>query len=85
MGRGHSRSDRWPDAPALADNIDAIFLEADIHEITAAAKTLQNVLDVMADACNRLADGGEPFRLHHRLIVAAVFDCQARLVSDRDH
>ena len=62
-----------------------VVLEAQLDQVAAAADALQDVLDVVRERGDRLADGRQPFGLDHRLVVGRVFDRERRLVGDGDH
>ena len=89
------------DVPALAHRGDGLFGELDVHlavadglgvvldaeldEVTTAADALQDVLDVVREGGDRLADGRQPFGLDHGLVIGGVFHRQRCLVGDGDH
>ncbi len=91
----------FDDAPAFAHDADGFFGRIDIDlaagnclgvvfhahfdQVAAAADALQNVLDVVRERGDRLADGGQTFGLHHLLVVIRIFDRERRLMGDRDH
>ena len=54
------------------------------EDLAAALEALQDVLDVMRQRGDRLADGGQPLRLEHGLVIARVLDGQGGLVSNGD-
>ena len=62
-----------------------VVLHAHFDQVAAAADALQNVLDVVRERGDRLADGRQTFGLHHRLVVGRVFDRERRLMGDGDH
>ena len=62
-----------------------MILDAHLDEIAAAADALQNILDVVRERGDGLADGGEALGLHHLLVVIRIFDGQRRLVGDGNH
>ena len=59
-------------------------VEAHVEDFAAAAQALQDVLDVVRQGGDGLADGRQPLGLHHRLVVARLLDGQGRLVGDGD-
>ena len=69
----------------LRDHLLVVLRQPHLDQIAAAANPLQDVLDVVRERGDRLADGGQPLGLHHRRIVVCVFDRQCRLMADRDH
>ena len=73
------------DRPAAADDRFVLVVEAQVDQVAAAADALEDVLDVMREGGDRLADGGEPFRLDLVVVEDRVLDRQAGLVADRDH
>ena len=73
------------DVPALAEHPEVFVLQAHLHEVAAAADSLEDVLDVVGERGDGLARGREPLRLHHRGVVGGVLDGEGRLVADRDH
>ena len=58
--------------------------QAHLEDLAAAAQALQDVLDVMRQGGDGLADGRQPLGLHHGLVVARLLDGQGRLVGDGD-
>ena len=66
--------------------IDVVFLvQAHVDQVAAAANALEDVLDVMRQRGDRLADGGKPLGLDLGVVKHGVLDRQAGLVADRDH
>ena len=62
-----------------------VLRQAHLDQVAAAADALQDVLDVVRQRGDRLADGRQPLGLHHGGIVARVLDGQRRLMADGDH
>ncbi len=62
-----------------------VVVEAEIDEIAAAADALEDVLDVVRERGDGLADGREPLGLDHGGVVVGVFDGERGLVADGDH
>ena len=56
-------------------------LEAHFEDFAAALESLQDVLDVVRQRGDGLADRGQALRLHHRLMIARLLDGQRRLVG----
>ena len=59
--------------------------EPHLDQVAAAADALQDVLDVVRERGDGLADGRQPLGLDHGGVVAGVLDGQGRLVADGDH
>ena len=62
-----------------------LLVEAHVDQVAAAADALEDVLDVVRERGDRLADGGEPLGLDLVVVEDRVLDRQARLVADGDH
>ena len=56
----------------------------ELQDLAAALEPLQDVLDVMRQRRNGLADGRQALRLDHGLMVTRVLDGQGGLVGDGD-
>ena len=73
------------DLPPFADDRFVVFRQAQLDQVAAAADALEDVLDVVGESGDGLADGRQPLGLDHGGIVAGVLDGQGRLVADGDH
>ena len=73
------------DRPAAADDRVVLLVQAHVDQVAAAADALEDVLDVVRQRGDRLADGGEPLGLELGAGRSRVLDRQARLVADGDH
>ena len=73
------------DAPTPANDGVIFLVQAHVDQIRPSANTLKDVLDMMRQGRDRLADCGQSFRLQLRLIEPSVLDRQACLMSDRSH
>ena len=73
------------DRPAAADDRLVLLVEAQVDQVAAAADALEDVLDVVRERGDRLADGGEPLGLDLVVVEHGVLDGQAGLVADGDH
>ena len=73
------------DRPAAADDRIVLLLEAQVDQVAAAADALEDVLDVMRERGDRLADGGESLGLDLVVVEDGVLDRQPGLVADGDH
>ena len=73
------------DRPAPADDGVVLFLESQVDQRAAAVDALEDVLDVMGEGGDRLADRGESFGLDLVVVEDGVFDGQSGLVADGDH
>ena len=56
------------DRPALADDRLVLLVQAHVDEVAAAAEALEDVLDVVRERRDRLADGREPLGLDLGLV-----------------
>ena len=73
------------DRPAPADDRVVLLVQAHVDQVAAAADALEDVLDVVRERGDRLADGREPLGLDLGLVELGVLDRQAGLVADGDH
>src|SRR5262249_33945519 len=72
------------DAPALLEHRVILLAQAHLQDFAARAQALEDVLDVVRQRRDGLADGREPFRLKHGLVVARFLYRQGRLMADGD-
>ena len=60
----------------------SLVLERGADHVGAEPHPLHDVLDVVRQRRDGLADGREPLGVHQRLVVAALLDGEGRLVGD---
>ena len=73
------------DVPALLDDAEILVFQSHLHEVAAAADPLEDVLDVVGEGGDGVADGRESLRLNHGGVVGGVLDREGGLVPDRNH
>src|SRR5205823_1247740 len=72
------------DFPALEKHLLVLVGQAHFQDLAAAFESLENVLDVVTQAGDGLADGGQALGLDHGLVVASFLDGHGGLVRNGD-
>ena len=70
--------------PALLNEAVVLFLQAHLEDFAAGPQPLQDVLDVVRQGGDGLADGRQALGLHHGVVVARLLDGQGGLVGQGD-